>query len=886
MIRPVLWCSSASSFNTASPNLAFSKAEVLFEAVNPRNCEPTRKATMDASGGFHTSNHCATTVGVRHIIHRKVVMSISLQALAGQVNPEHTVLLFGAGASIPSGAPSVAMLTKKLAAISGVNAASFSFSELCSIFELKKGRKELVSEVRKSFAGIRPTGGLLNISDFDWFSIFTTNYDDLVEKAYLKSGRPVRTYSSNFDFGDNPQPSATNLFKIHGTIGYDISDGHRSRLILTSDDYDVVEEYREALYDRLKNDINSSDLLIVGQSLADPDLSDLVKRALKIRQQSHSSRNIFLLLYQADEDRAMLFESRGIKVSFGGIDDFFFELKKRSPETRVVEKSSEGILPADSVLNGVTLEIAHQSTSAPPDFSRMFSGGAPNYADIRGGLTFQRTARSVVVGELSADVQFSMLLGASGVGKTTIARQIALDLVEHGFEGWEHMPDRVFLADEWRKVAVRLQEAGRDGVLVLDDAHLFLAEVNRLVDGLSIDGSTKLRLILTSSKNHWKPRVKSANLFKRGNVRELSSLDNNEIGYLLAYIESSSEIRKLVDRSFKGFTQQERRRRLEERCNRDFFVCLKNIFASESFDTIVLREFAGIAHDYQGIYKYICALESFGVRVHRQLIIRLLNITAQDIPLVLSNLDGLVDEYEIDRRESVYGWRGRHVVISEIIARHKFNDQAETFLLLKRVVKNISPTYDIEIRTIRQLCSFEGGLPRISSVSDQNEILRMMISVAPRERVPRHRLIANLIRHGDFTNAETEIRVFENDLGADGPVRRYKVRLLIERAISTTGLMPEDKASMLNDAYAASSRIVEREPLSRQCLQLHADVCLELFRVTGDYVFVDEALEKMKSAERELADPDITKAISRFEQRITPFSFSVPDMEVLEIELE
>ena len=49
-------------------------------------------------------------------------------------------------------------------------------------------------------------------------------------------------------------------------------------------------------------------------------------------------------------------------------------------------------------------------------------------------------------------------------------------------------------------------------------------------------------------------------------------------------------------------------------------------------------------------------------------------------------------------------------------------------------------------------------------------------------RVPRHRLIRNLISTGDYDQAETEIRVFESDFSLDGPVYRYKVNLMVARA--------------------------------------------------------------------------------------------------------
>ncbi|WP_170432144.1 SIR2 family protein [Ruegeria arenilitoris] len=813
-------------------------------------------------------------------------MPISLDSLVSQIDPSRAALLFGAGASLPSGAPSVGQLCDKLGEAISRDPKSFSFAELCSLVELKHDRKKLVSLVRKEFKNLRPSGGMLNIADFDWVSIFTTNYDDLVEKVYNKKDRDIRVFSSNFDFGEPEAPGGVPIFKIHGTIGLDTADGHRSRMVLTTEDNDLCEEYREALYDRLRTDISAHDLIIIGHSLSDPDLDSIIKRALKLKEQSGTSRNIFLLVFNEDEDRALLHETKGIKVSFGGIDEFFFELAKRKPERRKVYETSDEVIPPGSVLNPITINVRHHAETHATDFNRMFSGSPPSFADIRGGLTFSRSLQSNIVSQLLGDIQYEILLGASGVGKTALARKVALELVEKGFHGWEHQSDKQLFVDEWLTTAKRLADKGEAGVLILDEAHLYLSDVNRLVDGLASNENSALKLLIACAKNHWKPRVKSPELFRFGEVHELSQLDHSEVGGLLSFVEQSPQIAKLVDNSFRGFTKQEKRRRLIERCNRDFFVCLKNIFASENFDTIILKEYASINPDYQDVYKHICALESFGVRVHRQLLIRLLRISAEDVGLVLRNLDGLVEEYEIDARNSVFGWRGRHLVISEIISRHKFNNQDEVFGLLKKVVSNISPTYSIEIRTLRQLCSFDGGLPRIGNVKDQNELLRMMISVAPKERVPRHRLINNLIGSGAFPDAETEIRVFENDLGPDGPVRRYKVRLLVERAVSTIGLMPEDKASMLNEAYTAACKILKREPESRQTLQLYGDVCLELFKVTGDYSFVDDALSCMKSAEQDLGDPDITRLIYRFEQRVSPASQSVPEFETMELETD
>jgi hypothetical protein len=165
----------------------------------------------------------------------------------------------------------------------------------------------------------------------------------------------------------------------------------------------------------------------------------------------------------------------------------------------------------------------------------------------------------------------------------------------------------------------------------------------------------------------------------------------------------------------------------------------------------------------------VAALEDSGIRVHRQLVIRLLGIPMVSIAATLGMLTDIVTEYTIDEKMHIYGWMGRHPVISNIITRYKFTDTKAIIPLYEKFIDKIIPTYDIEIRSIRELCSINSGISRITDKAIQNILLRKMISVAPGERVPRHRLIRNLIDLLQFDQAQTEIRIFDSDFGTDGP---------------------------------------------------------------------------------------------------------------------
>lgn len=411
-----------------------------------------------------------------------------------------------------------------------------------------------------------------------------------------------------------------------------------------------------------------------------------------------------------------------------------------------------------------------------------------------------------------AGVLAGVVLGAAGVGKSTAARQALQSLRRAGFRAWEHIGEHTLSVSNWRRIAENLRKHELVGVLLVDEAHSHLHQLNELLDLLVADDNVHLKILAVSTKSNWIPRTRTPNFNRCGKDFWLSKLSGEEIDRLLNLIERQPRIRELVEESFSGFSKTERRRRLVHRCEADMFVCLKNIFASESFDDIILREFAGLDDTPQDVYKHVAAMETMGVRVHRQLAIRMLKIQPSEIPSLLASLDDIVEEYPVDKRHGIFGWKCRHGVISEIITRYKFGDLEQVISLLDRIIDKISPSYDIEVRTLRELCNLDGGLSRIPDKREQNRLLRRMISMAPGERVPRHRLIRNLIDQGEFEKAETEIRVFNYDFGSDGPVHRYKIKLMTARATRAPGLLEEDRIVILEQAQELASSGVAKFP--------------------------------------------------------------------------
>ena len=796
-------------------------------------------------------------------------MPLDVSRFVQEVQPSKTVLLFGAGSSIPSGAPSVPDLQTHFQATFGVSGTNYTLAEQTGIIEQKtKDRRRLIEALQSKFRALKPAGAILNLPLYDWKSIFTTNYDEIVEEAYKRRQRRLKVYSTNFDFGLGVDPLETDYFKLHGTISKDVSLGDHSRIIITQSDYDETEAYRDQLWDRLKADIGQAHLIVIGHSLADDDIRTVVNRTLSLKAKSGLHSRITLLLYTRDEGRAALFEARGVEVVFGGLDDFFAGLVGRLDPKPPATTSTD---PLDQIvaLRPATLDAAHAFFSQPSNVGGMYNGWPASFGDIAAGLTFRRRVAADIVDLFATTPStIAILLGPSGVGKTTAARQALATMAQKGFHAWQHKEDQNLITSRWREMGRLLQKSERDGVLLIDNAHADLPQVNDLADQLDRDGSIRLRLILVSTNHNWNPRLKSPVLFKNANVLGLNRVAAEEIDALLDLVERNASLRALVESEFAGWSRPERRRRLTQRCEADMFVCLKNIFSSEKFDDIILREYADLGVTLQAIYKSVAAMESAGVHVHRQLVIRLLGLPAGRVSTVLGDLEDIIHEETVDEAKGIYAWRGRHKVIMGIVAEHKYYGADERYQLFERVVDSISPTYDIEIRTIRELCNVESGLATVSDLKKQNILLRKMISTAPGERVPRHRLVRNLLELGHYDAAETEIKVFGHDFKMDAPTTRYRIDLAAARAVRGKGLMREDRIVLIKKAEEIAAQAARRFRTSKAVLGAYCEVGIETAKLTGDGAVFDAAMEYLKTAEDVVGDPEISRAIQRYTRRM------------------
>ncbi|MEX8504770.1 SIR2 family protein [Leptothrix ochracea] len=112
-------------------------------------------------------------------------------------------------------------------------------------------------------------------------TIWTTNYEQLLEEAYKAAGRRVEVKLSIENLAQARKGRDVTLYKMHGCV----TQPHDA--ILTKQDYEVYDVTRRLFTDSLKGDFIEKTLLFLGFSFADPNVERILS---KVREQLGQNR--------------------------------------------------------------------------------------------------------------------------------------------------------------------------------------------------------------------------------------------------------------------------------------------------------------------------------------------------------------------------------------------------------------------------------------------------------------------------------------------------------------------------------------------------------------------------------------------------------------------
>lgn len=761
--------------------------------------------------------------------------------LITQVREGKVVLFLGSGASMDAtdtkgkNPPSATALADMLT--DGFLGGKYKGYPLNQIAEYAISESDLGTVqafIRDIFAPFEPSKAHGLMTTFRWYGLATTNYDQVIEKAYSKNSavQEPRPLIENTDRVEENlrDPKSILLLKLHGCISR-ISNP-TCPLILTTDQYVEYRQGRDRLFDILSTWGYEHTIVFVGHSLQDADIRAVLLELSKI---GDFRPRYFVVAPDVDEIKARFWEAKRVTPLKGTFYDFMGALDgsissafrgvgvtqehgaeipiaaKFKVKNVVLSKVATQFLQADvDYVNSITAT----ETVAPQDF---YKGYSPGFAAVEQALDVRRHLGDTILSdyflrdptETSDGVEVLLINAHAGAGKSVLLQRMAWDAARDY--------DRIclFIKPHGIVSAAALQELigfCRERVfLFVDDAADRVRELHALFRNIGTEGNL-LTVVMAERTNEWNVQGQAIAQFVTDEY-ELKYLSSSEIDGLLALLEKNHSLGTL-----EHLSQEQRKEALAQRAGRQLLVALHEATLGKPFEELLVDEYNNITpYEAQRIYLTICVLNRLNVPVRAGIIARIHHVPFEQFKeQFFAPLEHVVfADYDKALRDYVY--RARHPHIADMVFIRVLSNVEERFDVYIRTLKALNVSYStdwkafwdmIRARNVLQLFPiyemgqtiykaardivgddahlfhqiglFEMNRPN-GSLLESSKLLNKAAELAPYDQSIRHSIAEHRLRSADASKTELE-----------------RAKCLKEAAEISVSLISDEK----NDSYA------------------------------------------------------------------------------------
>tara|TARA_R110000796_G_scaffold88850_4_gene191937 strand:- start:91483 stop:94575 length:3093 start_codon:yes stop_codon:yes gene_type:complete len=640
------------------------------------------------------------------------------KALIDQVKDGNAILFLGAGAAFDAKHPKNEKppTGKQLANLIAENflGNGFEDSDLQYISELAISETDLFT-VQKFIADIfkkfKPGLHHLRIPLYKWHSIYTTNYDLIVEDSYNGEKNAQQILATFVKNGERIKdkmghPNSIMYTKLHGSIT-DINDKELP-LILTPDQYVDYRENRSRLFDRLKEDSYERPIIFVGFSFADWDIRYSLKELEKMGNARPRSYMVGPFINEVEERLWEAKKISSIKLSF---KDFMEELNNEISENQrvlsavrkkdvshpIMNKFQSGVDMPERLLEFINRDavyihanLAEKNTSPEVFYKGYFDGWDPiikNY-DVQRKVTDSILSEVFLIEEEEriTSQELYLVTGNAGSGKTVLLHRIAWDAAVEFEKLCLYYKSDVSI--EYNRLVELFQVVKERIFLFVDNITDRVDDIDFILGKAKKDGIL-LTIVSAERTNVW--NIAGERLYIHLSRRyTLGYLDDKEINDLIDLLTKHKSLGYLT-----GKSREKQKEALSEKSGRELLVALYEATAGKQFADIVMNEYNSIpSEEAKNLYLTICMFHRIGSYARAGNVSRLHNIS---FTYFKDQLFKPLESVVYHKRNYVindYVFTTRHQHIAELVFEQALLDQDSRFQKYIEVISKLDVDYE------------------------------------------------------------------------------------------------------------------------------------------------------------------------------------------------
>lgn len=643
------------------------------------------------------------------------------------------VLFIGAGIGChlnigPKKAPTGPELALELIEQFKLGVDSPDLAKVARLVELRKSRADLVAYLGKRLGDAEPDEILGWLPQMRWRAIFTTNYDQGIERAYARCAKPSQTptsISTTSQIIEFDPRFEVPIYHIHGKL----QDESGGQIVITSEDYTRFSERRSMLFEILRQKFATSTFLYVGYANKDPNWQMLYSELKREFEPRNLPRSFRIDPYTDELDREIL-SADGLDTIADSFEDFVhlaqeelsgveidqgrFERVRSSVPSQLSAAFEQNPAAVARLLNS-WIFVNQAPFEEPPNSKLFLKGDRANWSLMSSNGYFQRDLETdlndVLLDYATAGLhrpQSALLLGSAGYGITTLLRALAVTYVkEKAGPVFYHREGSPIVEGDIEFASMLFPDQAP--LFVVDDASDFTKELVKSVAVLR-DLHRQSFVMLGARRNEWlqtRARVP-------GKSYDLEALSGDEVSRLLDFLSANGSLNRL-----EGLSREHQVSAIQQRHGKELLVVMREATEDQSFDAIIEDEFRGIESEAaRNMYLAVCCVNQHGGVVRDEVLAKVLETDLAGLYSEVTGTEGVIIFDELDPASGLFFARARHRTIAAIVWE-RCGDVGTRAALTRDLLDALNLNFGVDVKAFDQMVRSDRLVDGLRTLEDR-----------------------------------------------------------------------------------------------------------------------------------------------------------------------